>query len=77
MEFRARGFPFTQTQGFYPLINFEDGINSDYLTENADLGILYADINQAKITLLPPIRHRSRKKNIKSAKTVPSTGTWV
>ena len=43
------GFPFTQTQGFYPLLNFEDGINSDYLTENGELGIIYADINQGRL----------------------------
>ena len=48
------GFPFTQTQGFYPLLNFEEGINSDYLTETADLGILYADINQGRL----PYYHR-------------------
>ena len=48
------GFPFTQTQGFYPLLNFEEGINSDYLTENGELGILYADINQGRF----PYYHR-------------------
>ena len=48
------GFPFTQTQGFYPLLNFEEGINSNYLTENGELGILYADINQGRL----PYYHR-------------------
>ena len=48
------GFPFTQTQGFYPLLNFENGINSNYLTENGELGILYADINQGRL----PYYHR-------------------
>ncbi len=35
------GFPFTQTQGFYTNYNLQDGIGSDVLTENADLGIIY------------------------------------
>ena len=55
------------------LLNFEDGINSDYLTENGELGILYADINQGRL----PYYHRldiALKKEHKSAKSVPSTG---
>jgi hypothetical protein len=48
------GFPFTQTQGFYPLLDFNDGLNTDYTTENGDLGILYADINQGRL----PYYHR-------------------
>lgn len=37
------GFPFTQTAGFYESIDFFDGINTDYTTENGTLGIIYAD----------------------------------
>lgn len=47
-EFGARwnfgtGFPFTLTQGFYGQLNFIDGIDTDYQTENPDLGIIYDD----------------------------------
>ncbi len=37
------GFPFTLTQGFYSQYNFTDGLDSDVLSGNADLGILYSD----------------------------------
>lgn len=38
------GFPFTQTQGFFPKINFnDDGAQSEYVTQNPELGILLAD----------------------------------
>ncbi len=37
------GFPFTLTQGFFEDFNFDDGINSDYISENGDLGIIYSD----------------------------------
>jgi len=37
------GFPFTQTQGFYTSYNFNDGINTDVLGGNGDLGIVYSD----------------------------------
>jgi hypothetical protein len=37
------GFPFTQVQGFYEYLNFNDGINSDYTTENGQLGIINAE----------------------------------
>ncbi len=40
------GFPFTQTQGFYNNVPFQDGVNTDVLggnTDPNDLGIIYAD----------------------------------
>ena len=37
------GFPFTLTQGFFEDFNFEDGINSDYVGGNGDLGIIYSE----------------------------------
>jgi hypothetical protein len=37
------GFPFTLTQGFYGQYNLLDGIDSDVLTGNPDLGIIYSD----------------------------------
>lgn len=40
------GFPFTQTQGFYNNVVFDDGVNTDVLGGNSepnDLGIIYAD----------------------------------
>jgi hypothetical protein len=37
-------FPFTQTQGFYSFINIlEEGLGTDVLTDNPDLGILYTE----------------------------------
>ncbi len=38
------GFPFTQTQGFYTIFNFSEGIGTDVLTGNGTLGILYSDV---------------------------------
>ncbi len=38
------GFPFTLTQGFYTFFTFEEGINTDVLTGNPDLGIIYDDV---------------------------------
>lgn len=37
------GFPFTLTQGFYGQHNLLDGIDTDYLTTNPGLGIVYSD----------------------------------
>ena len=47
------GFPFTQTQGFYQIINF-DQINTNYTNTNGDLGVIYGDINQGRL----PYYHR-------------------
>lgn len=38
------GFPFTQTQGFFGEQLFRDGLNTDYRTDNPDLGIIYSDV---------------------------------
>ena len=48
------GFPFTQTQGFYESLTFEDGINTDYTSVNGDLGIQYAELNEGRL----PYYHR-------------------
>ena len=37
------GFPFTQTQGFYGQQTFIKGLDTDVVTNNPDLGIIYAD----------------------------------
>ena len=38
------GFPTRQTQGYYEIIPFMDGIGTDYTTANGQLGILYTGI---------------------------------
>ena len=61
------GFPFTETQGYYENINFEDGINTDVTQSNGDLGIYYADYNRGQM----PDYHRldvSIKKKITFSK---------
>lgn len=37
------GFPFTQTQGFFEQLDFNDGSNDDYITQNGNLGLLLSD----------------------------------
>jgi hypothetical protein len=58
-EFSARwnlgsGFPFTQVQGFYEYLSLPGGINSNYETENGQLGVLYADLFGGRL----PYYHR-------------------
>jgi hypothetical protein len=44
-------FPFTQTQAFTELMDFSNGINTDYLTQNGNLDIVYAkDINGGRLS---------------------------
>ena len=40
------GFPFTQTAGFYENLVFDDGINTDYTTQNGFLGVEYGELNK-------------------------------
>lgn len=37
------GFPFTLTQGFYNNMPFDNGLDTDIVGENGDLGIIYSD----------------------------------
>jgi hypothetical protein len=48
------GFPFTQTQGYYEQVSFDNGIYSDYTTNNGEIGIIYADLNKGRL----PAYHR-------------------
>ena len=48
------GFPFTQTQGYYENIPFTGGINTDYITQNGELDVIYAELNQGRL----PYYHR-------------------
>jgi hypothetical protein len=43
-------FPFTQTQGFYEQLNFNNGIGTNILSQNGQLGILYADVNKGRMS---------------------------
>jgi len=62
------GFPFTLTQGFYGQYNFSDGINTDYISGNPLLGVLFdEDRNAGRL----PSYHRldlSLTKNFKFTK---------
>jgi hypothetical protein len=59
-EFSARwnlgsGLPFTQTQGYYQPSGTSGGINSNYITSNANsLGVLYGSLNGGRL----PYYHR-------------------
>ncbi len=43
------GFPLTQTQGFYPYLNFQNGLGTDYTQDNGQLGVLYGPLNQSRL----------------------------
>lgn len=67
-EFSARfnygsPFPFTQTQGFYEQLNFDNGISTNYINQNGNLGILYADqINGGRLSPYHRIDLSAKKK---------------
>lgn len=44
------GFPFTQNQGFYEKLPFGNGANTDYISENGQLGIIYGKYNGARLS---------------------------
>jgi len=48
------GFPFTKNQGHYPLITFEEGLDTDITTAQDQLGTLFSDINNGRL----PYYHR-------------------
>lgn len=48
------GFPFTQTQGFYELLDFQGNLNTNYTTANGTPGIIYGKLNSQRL----PAYHR-------------------
>lgn len=48
------GFPFTQTQGFYEVLNFSGGVSTDIVRQNGTLGIYFTDVNTGRL----PYFHR-------------------
>jgi len=48
------GFPFTQVQGFYEHLSMPGGVNTNYTTENGQLGLIYGDLYGARL----PVYHR-------------------
>jgi hypothetical protein len=43
------GFPFTQTLAFYEKLPFEDQSATGYETQNGELGIIYDELNAARL----------------------------
>jgi hypothetical protein len=43
-------FPFTQTQGFYEQLNFNQGINQDILSQNGQLQVAYAELDKGRMS---------------------------
>ncbi len=63
------GFPFTQTAGFYENQQFDNGIGTDYTTQNGSLGVQYGELNKGRL----PFYHRldlSVKRDFEIGKTV-------
>ena len=48
------GFPFTQIQGYYEYLSFPGGVNTNYVGENGQLGIIYGDLYTGRL----PMYHR-------------------
>ena len=43
------GFPFTQITGYYPKIVFDEGISTDYISKNHELGTIYGETNSSRL----------------------------
>ncbi|MGB0806014.1 MAG: TonB-dependent receptor [Salibacteraceae bacterium] len=43
------GFPFTQINGYYEQFDFTDGLSTDFITGNGNLGTDFAPINQGRL----------------------------
>ena len=48
------GFPFMKTQGYYEQLNLNNGLNTDFNTQNGDLGVIYSGLASGRL----PSYHR-------------------
>ena len=67
------GFPFTQTQGFYEKVDFQNGPSSNYTNTNGTLGILYGDYNKGRL----PTYHRLDASVKYNLKTIKNFKSWI
>lgn len=63
------GFPFTQVQGFYEYLPFDE-IYTDYVHGNGDLGILYGDLNEGQLPTYHRLDFDIKKKFYFSERTI-------
>lgn len=64
------GFPFTQVQGFYEYLTFQDGIYFDYTTANGELGVIFADLNQGRLPMYHRLDVDAKRKFFFSERTI-------
>ena len=65
------GLPFTQTQGYYHLIDYSQGIGTDITSANSnDLGIIYADLNNGRLPAYHRLDMAVKRKFIISEKSI-------
>ena len=63
-------FPFTQTQSFFEQVDFSGGLSTNYLTQNGNVGILYADeINGGRLSAYHRLDLSATKKFLLKNKT--------
>lgn len=63
------GFPFTQVQGFYEYLPFDE-IYSDYVHGNGDIGIIYGDLNEGQLPTYHRLDFDVKKKFYFSERTI-------
>lgn len=61
-------FPFTQTQGYYEKIGFNN-IYTDYTEENGEIGFLYADLNGGRLSDYHRLDMNIKKRFLLSARS--------
>ena len=64
------GFPFTQVQGYYESLTFQQGINSNYIIDNGNLGVLYGELNQGRLPTYHRLDLDAKRKIFFSEKTI-------
>lgn len=44
------GFPFTQNQGVYEKLPFSNGVYTNFVTENGEIGLIYGELNAERLS---------------------------
>lgn len=63
------GFPFTQTQGYYEQIHFDNGIHSDYSQANGIVSTILGGLNQGRLPTYDRFDLSAKRKFFVSTKT--------
>lgn len=67
------GFPFTRTRGVYEQLDFQNGIGTDYVADNGQIGFIYGPLNAGRLPTYHRLDANIKKRFVLSERSIIET----